>query len=434
MWVIDGKKTGDLNVVKNFFGLKYSPMVQSLLDLDSYKFSMGQCYHHQFGQMTAVWDFKARNVGKDAKHAPYTAEDREEIKKQIQAYCALRFEAEELEWLKTTCPWIHTDFTNFLMFWHPQAENIEVKDDPVTGLAIETHGVQEYITYYEIPLLEIAAEVYYRNHYNYEDLKEEFKKKTEEKFQKMRDGIYQPGTFSEFGARRRLSYEMQDWLICRMAEESKYVGPMSGLVGTSNVHLAMKYGLKPVGTMAHEHFCSMQGLKQYDVAHCNYVGLDAWVKEYGVWNGIALTDTIGTDVFLKDFKKTFATLFSGVRHDSGDPVEWGEKMIAHYKSLGIDPMTKTLMFSDGLDLAKATSLNNYFKGKAKVAFGIGTDWSGPQNIDPLNIVCKTVLVNGYDVVKLSDAPGKTLTRNPAAIERLKTEIKWRMDYEKDNPN
>lgn len=429
MWEINAKRTDNLEEVQKHFGLKYLPMTRSLLDTDLYKFSMGQCYHHQFGQMKATWDFKARNVGKDAKHAPYTAEDREEIKKQIQAYCALRFEKEELEWLKATCPWIHTDFTNFLMFWHPQVEDIDVKDDPVTGLAIETHGVQEYITYYEIPLLEIAAEVYYRNHYNYEDLKEEFKKKTEEKFQKMRDGIYQPGTFSEFGARRRLSYEMQDWLVGRMAEESKFVGPMSGLVGTSNVHLAMKYGLKPVGTMAHEHFCSMQGLKQYDVAHCNYVGLDAWVKEYGVWNGIALTDTIGTDVFLKDFKKTFATLFSGVRHDSGDPVEWGEKMIAHYKSLGIDPMTKTLMFSDGLDLAKATSLNNYFKGKAKVAFGIGTDWSGPQSIDPLNIVCKTVLVNGYDVCKLSDAPGKTMTRDPKAIEFLKLAIERRMEHE-----
>lgn len=430
MWEINAKRTDNLEEVQKHFGLKYLPMTRSLLDTDLYKFSMGQSYHHQFGQMKATWDFKARNVGKDAKHAPYTAEDREEIKKQIQAYCALRFEAEELEWLKATCPWIHTDFTNFLKFWQPQAEDIEVKDDPVTGLAIETHGVQEYISFYEIPLLEIAAEVYYRNHYNYDELVEEFKKKTEEKFQKMRDGIYQPGTFSEFGARRRLSYETQDWLVGRMADETKYVGPMKGLVGTSNVYLAMRHGLKPVGTMAHEFIMSVgQGIPRHNPAYSNYYALDAWVKEYGVWNGIALTDTIGTDVFLKDFKKTFATLFSGVRHDSGDPVEWGEKMIAHYKSLGIDPMTKTLMFSDGLDLAKATSLNNYFKGKAKVAFGIGTDWSGPQSIAPLNIVCKVVIVDGKDVAKLSDAPGKGMCRNPKAVERLQNEITWRMKHE-----
>lgn len=430
MWKIENEETKDIKLVQKTFGLKHPPMVRSLLDTDLYKFSMGQCYHHQFGSMKATWDFKARNVGPQAKHAPYTAEDREEIKRQIKAYCAMRFEDEELDWLKETCPWIHSDFTNFLKFWHPQFEDIEVKDDPVTGLAIETHGVQEYISFYEIPLLEISAEVYYRNHYNYDELVDEFKKKTEEKIQKMREGIYQPGTFSEFGARRRLSYETQDWLISRMAKEKQYVGPMSGLVGTSNVYLAMKYGLKPVGTMAHEFIMSVgQGIPRHNPAYSNYYALDAWVKEYGVWNGIALTDTIGTDVFLKDFKKTFATLFSGVRHDSGDPVEWGEKMIAHYKSLGIEPLTKTLMFSDGLDLAKATSLNNYFYGKAKVAFGIGTDWAGPQNIDPLNIVCKTVIINGRDVAKLSDAPGKCMCRNPKAIDRLTSEIAWRMKHE-----
>jgi nicotinate phosphoribosyltransferase len=186
-----------------------------------------------------------------------------------------------------------------------------------------------------------------------------------------------------------------------------------------------------VGTMAHEFIMTVgQGYLKHNPAFSNWYALDAWVKEYGTMNGIALTDTIGTDVFLRDFKKTFATVFSGVRHDSGDPFAWGDKIIAHYKSLGIDPMTKTLMFSDGLNLKKATELNEYFKGKAQVAFGIGTDWSGPQGIDALNIVCKVAIVNGLDVAKLSDAEGKNMCRNPAAIEHLKNEIAWRMATDK----
>ena len=431
MWFINGKRTSNLEEVKKHFNLKYLPMTRSLLDQDLYKFSMGQCYHHQFASVKATWDFKARNVGDETKHEKYTEEDRKEILAQLNAYCALRFENEELEWLKTTCPWIHSDFTNFLKFWHPEIENITVEDNEKTGLSIVVAGVQEYVSFYEIPVLEIAAETYYRNHYDYETLAKVFKEKTLEKFEKLRDGLYDPGVFSEFGARRRVSYELQDWLIKSMTEEKNRsaIGRMQGWIGTSNVHLAMKYNTKPVGTMAHEIFLLLQAQKGYDPSFCNWFTLDAWVKEYGTWNGIALTDTIGTDVFLLDFGKTFATLFSGVRHDSGDPYEWGDKMIAHYKKHGINPMTKTLMFSDALDLAKATAIKKYFEGKAKVAFGIGTDWSGPQNIEPLNIVCKPALFDGKDTAKLSNSPGKCMCRNQDYIDYLQRSIDWRLKNE-----
>lgn len=430
-WLLNGKKETDVNEVKKFFNLKYLPMTRSLLDSDLYKYSMTQTYHHQFASVKATWDFKARNVGEGTKHEKYTEEDRKEILAQLNAFCALRFDNEELEWLKVTCPWIHTDFTNFLKFWHPEIENIVIEDNEKTGLSITVAGVQEYVSFYEIPVLEIAAETYYRNHYDYEELAKDYKEKTEEKFRKLREGIYDPGVFSEFGARRRISFELQDWLIKRMVEEknNSAIGRMQGWVGTSNVYLAMKYGVKPVGTMAHEYLLTLQGMKRHNPAHCNWFGLDAWVKEYGTWNGIALTDTIGTDIFLLDFGKTFATLFSGVRHDSGDPYEWGDKMIEHYKKLGINPMTKTLLFSDALDLAKATAINKYFKNKALVAFGIGTDWSGPQSIEPLNIVCKVAIIDGQHVAKLSDSPGKCMCRSQEYVDYLQRSIDWRLKNE-----
>lgn len=424
MWKINGVYTADEVAVQDHFCLKYPPIVKSLLDTDLYKFTMLQVYVHQWSSDHATWDFKARNVGEGTKHEKYTAEDREEIRKQIAAYCSLHFEKDELEWLSDPIkrPWIHHNFTEYLEDWVPHLEHFSIEDDPKTGLTIHTAATQCKCSPYEIPVLEIAAEVYYRNHYDYDAMVKAFKEKTLEKIAKIKDGIYKPGIFSEFGARRRVSYELQDWLVKTLKENN-----VPGFIGTSNVHLARKYDLTAVGTMAHEFIMSVgQGHQYYNPAYSNWFALDSWIKEYGTMNGIALTDTIGTDVFLRDFKKTFATVFSGVRHDSGDPYAWGDKMIAHYKSLGIDPMTKTLMFSDGLNLEKATALNKYFKGKAKVAFGIGTDWSGPQNIEPLNIVCKVAIVNGLDVAKLSDAPGKNMCRNPAAIEHLKNEIAWRM--------
>ena len=425
MWEINGKLTKDENEVMKHFGLKYPPMVKSLLDTDMYKVTMQQVYLHQFSSDHATWDFKARNVGEGTKHEKYTAEDRDEIQRQINAFCALRYDDDELEWLcdSTKRPWIHHNYIEAIRDYRPHANNIEVLDDEKTGLAIHTKGVQWKVSPYEIHLLEIPAEVYYRNHYDYEEMAKEFKEKTLEKIRFIKEGIYSPGIFSEFGARRRVSFELQDWLVKTLVEEK-----VPGFIGTSNMYLAKKYGTIAVGTMAHEFIMTVgQGHLYHNPAYSNWYALDAWVKEYGTMNGIALTDTIGTDVFLKDFQTTFATVFKGVRHDSGNPYEWGDKMIAHYKSLGIDPMSKTLMFSDGLNLEKATALNKYFAGKTNVAFGIGTDWSGPQNVEPLNIVCKVAMVNGLDVAKLSDAPGKNMCRNPYAIERLKSEIKWRME-------
>ena len=202
----------------------------------------------------------------------------------------------------------------------------------------------------------------------------------------------------------------------------------SNFVGTSNVYLAKKYNLTPVGTMAHEWImCVGQGNHKHNPAYSNWYALNAWVKEYGILNGTALTDTITTDCFLKDFQLTFATLFSGVRHDSGDPYEWAEKMIAHYESLGIDPRTKMALFSDSLNFEKASDIYKTFGNRIETAFGIGTYLSNDTDVRPLNTVMKTTVCNGMDVAKISDTPGKGMCKNPEYVDYLQRCINWRME-------
>ena len=264
--------------------------------------------------------------------------------------------------------------------------------------------------------------------YNYDELFESFKERLEKKIEKVKDGSFQLGVFSEFGLRRRLSAEAQELAVKMLADAHL---KESTFLGTSNVYLAKKFNVTPVGTMAHEWImCTGQGNHKHNPAYSNWYALDAWVKEYGILNGTALTDTITTDCFLKDFQLTYATLFSGVRHDSGDPIEWGEKMISHYEKLGIDPKTKTLLFSDSLDFERADKLFRHFNGRARVGFGIGTYLSNDTNVPALNIVMKTTVCNGQDVAKVSDTPGKGMCKNPEYVDYLLRCINWRMEHER----
>ena len=401
--------------------MKFKPFIESLLETDLYKFSMGQAIYHQFSDYKTTWSFKCRN-----EDVVFTPEMVEEIKAQIQAYCTLRFTEDELAYLENI-KWIKGSYVDFLRLWEPRYEDFTITTEGDKGLTIETKGTWLNTSMYEIPTLAIVNEVYFRMSYDYNMLMDSFKERLETKIQTLISGEYRIGNFSEFGVRRRLSSDAQDLAVRRLAEEnSKYAD--SNIVGTSNVFLAKKYNLTPVGTMAHEWImCVGQGNHKHNPAYSNWFALDAWVKEYGVLNGTALTDTITTDCFLKDFQLTYATLFSGVRHDSGCPFEWGDKMIAHYKSLGIDPSTKTLLFSDGLNFEEATQIKDYFAGKVKVAFGIGTYLSNDTCEEPLNIVMKTTLCNGMDVAKISDVKGKGMCKNEAYVDYLQRCIDWRMN-------
>ena len=404
--------------------MKLNQIINSLLETDLYKFSMGQAIYHQFPGYKTTWNFKCRN-----KDVHFTAEMVEEIKEQIKAYCSLRFSEEELEYLDGI-KWIKGSYLDFLRLWEPRYLDFEITTDAECGLAIETKGTWLNTSLYEIPTLAIVNEVYFRMQYDYNELLDSFKERLEAKFEKIRSGEWLAGTFSEFGLRRRLSAEAQELAVEKFTHLSETEGCPSKYIGTSNVYLAKKYGIMPVGTMAHEWImCVGQGNHKHNPAYSNWYALDAWVKEYGVLNGTALTDAITTDCFLKDFQLTFATLFSGVRHDSGDPIEWGEKMLAHYESLGIDPKSKTLLFSDSLDFERADMIFRHFNGRTRVAFGIGTYLSNDTSVPALNIVMKTTACNGQDVAKISDAVGKGMCRNPEYVDYLQRCIDWRMQHE-----
>ena len=405
--------------------MKLERIINSLLEQDMYKFSMGQAIYHQFPDYKTTWTFKCRN--KDVK---FTEEMVQEIKDQIKAFCEIRFTEDELEYLNNI-KWIKGSYVDFLRLWEPRYEDFEITTDAECGLSIETRGTWLNTSMYEIPTLAIVNEVYFRMAYDYNELIESFKEKLEEKYENLKTGRWHIGNFSEFGLRRRLSAEAQEMAVDKFSHLNDTLHSSSTFVGTSNVYLAKKNNLKPVGTMAHEWImCTGQGNHKHNPAYSNWYALNAWVHEYGILNGTALTDTITTDCFLRDFQLTFSTLFSGVRHDSGDPIEWGEKMINHYKSLGIDPNTKTLLFSDSLDFERADKIFRHFMGKAKVAFGIGTYLANDTKVSPLNIVMKTTLCNGQDVAKISDVEGKGMCKNEEYVDYLNRCIKWRMDHEK----
>ena len=434
MWEIDGKLTDDESVVMAYFNLKYPPMIKSLTDTDFYKYSMGQVYHHQFSTLEDVWDLRCRNVGAGKVNPEkYTAEDREEITNQIRAYCALRYTKKELAFLARN-KWLKNDYLEFLKNWKAEFEDFKIADDTETGLALSAgetgRKLQDYISYYEIPVLAITTEVYYRNHFDYEKELKASIEATEKKIAEIKSGKYHLGTWSEFGCRRRLSFEFQDYVVRRFAEEK-----LVGFIGTSNVYLAMKYDLKAIGTCAHQFIEDVgQGDPSKNIAYSNKFAMEAWVKEYGILNGIWLTDTVKDVLCRRDMKLTYSTLYGGVRNDSGNPYEWADNWLAHFqhyyeesKDERVNPKIKTLLFSNNINsFAIWDGLTRYVEDKAKAAFGIGTWFSGPQTIPALQNVMKVVMVNGHHVAKISDDEGKEMSRSREYVQHAKGDINWRI--------
>lgn len=396
-------------------------IIKSLLENDLYKFSMGQAIYHQYSDYKTTWTFKCRN-----EDVVFTDEMVEEIKHQIKLYCGLKFNEDELNYLNDI-RWIKGSYVDFLRLWQARYEDFHFSKDEDGNFVLEATGTWLNTSMYEVPTLAIINEVYFSMNHNYDDLIKDFKKRADEKCEKLNNNEYRLGIFSEFGLRRRLSAEAQEYIVNKLAKCDK---SNSKFLGTSNVYLAKKYNLTPVGTMAHEWImCVGQGDHKHNPAYSNYYALNAWVREYGVLNGTALTDTITTKCFLRDFRLTFATLFNGVRHDSGDPLVWAEMMLENYKELGIDAKNKTLLFSDNLNFAKATDIYDKLHDKCNVAFGIGTFLSNDTFIKPLNIVMKVTKCNGQDVAKISDVDGKGMCKNQDYVDYLNRSIEWRMIHE-----
>ena len=405
--------------------MKLEPIITSLLETDQYKFNMNDVICRKFNDYTTVWCFKCRN--EDVK---FTPEMIQEIREQLDHYCTLRYTKDEIAWLRKNLPWLSSGYTNYLEYWFPKREEILVNEGNIQpyndcGLAIEAHGTWLSTSMYEIAVLQIVNEVYFAFKYGVGAKDIEFQKRTIQKFEDLKNGKYDIGNFAEFGLRRRLSSKMQDWLIKYCVEQK-----VPGFVGTSNVHLAKKYGTRAIGSTAHEFIqCIGQATPGHDPAYSNKYAMEAWTDCFGVKNGTWLADTITTDCFLLDFDDRFATLFTGIRHDSGDPIAWGEKIVAHYKKLGIDPMTKTLLFSDSLDFERATKIKKHFEGLCKISFGIGTWLANDTDVPALNIVMKVTECNGKPVAKLSDVDGKGMSRDPQYVEYLKRCIDWRLRHD-----
>jgi len=397
--------------------MKCDPIVVSLLDTDLYKFNMDQVIFHKHTDLSGEYYFRCRNKG-----VVFTREMYEEINAQIDHLCSLSFRKEELDYLRSI-RFIRSDYVEFLRLWHPIRDYVKTSLSDDGELSVVVRGPLFSAMQFEIFLLEIINEVYFRLKYDYAELKKSAEARLEEKIRDFRSGKY-TFPFAEFGCRRRLSREWQDVVVRRLAEET------GCCVGTSDVYLAMKHNLTPIGTYAHEFVQMYQGIDSIPLAYTNHYALEDWYDEYRGDNGTALTDTITTDLFLLDFNRAMVNNFTGVRHDSGDPVEWGEKMIAHYQKYGVDPRSKLLLFSDGLDFDRAQSLYEHFKDRARVSFGIGTFCSNDTFAEPLNIVIKLQTVNGRAVAKLSDAPGKAMCRDEQYLEYLKRSVAFRLDREK----
>jgi nicotinate phosphoribosyltransferase len=426
--------------------MKYLPMIKSLLENDAYKFSMPQVIYHYFNNYVTEWTFKCRS---DVK---FTKEDIDEITEQIKYYCTLKFTDEELQWLAKTVYWLKYDYIETLRNYQPRFEDFKISHEGTKGISIKVVGPWHRVSFYETPVLAIVNEVYFRNHYDYESLLTSAKKKLSDKITKLLLGDYNLGAFSDFGFRRRLSGEFQDYAVNALINPTSVANSQiintkyndSIFVGTSNVYLAKKYNVTPVGTMAHEY---IMGLGQGDItknpAFSNERAMRYWTKEYGMLLGTMLTDTIGTKYCMDDMKYTYTAQFSGVRHDSGDPYKWGDSWIEHYNKYyskfhdeRCNPKNKTLLFSDSLDFERATKIRDYFKDKVKVAFGIGTYICNDTDVPALNIVMKMTQCGIADfkgdwklhpVAKLSDVPGKNMCESSEYIDWLKDQLSSR-DY------
>lgn len=377
-------------------------IINSLLDTDFYKYSQAQLALHQFPTVQVEYAFKCRNK------ANWTEHHVERIREEIAHCCTLKLTDSELSYLGSI-RFFKPGYIDFLRLYQPNINHIKV--ELIDGrLDIRVKGPWYLTIFFEVPVLSIVNEVYFRDRLGknlitgYERLSDKIKLVNKNPF-----------PFADFGTRRRFSASWHNEVIAGL------IGVPS-FIGTSNVMLAKKYNIKPIGTMAHELFMVAQAV--YPTQDFQKHILQDWADEYRGDLGIALTDIVGFDAFLKDFDLYFAKLYSGLRHDSGPADVWANKAITHYESLGINPKTKTLVFSDGLTFNKASELYKEFDHRIPVSFGIGTFLTNDfEGITPLQIVMKLVKVNERPVAKISDSPGKGMCEDEEYVKYLKKVFK-----------
>ena len=383
-----------------------SPVLHTLLDTDAYKLHMQQAVFHHYYDVHVAAEFRCRGDDLLGIYA-------DSIREQVDAMQHLTLQDDEYQWL-SGLPFFKTDYLNWLRDFRYKPEQVTVTNEN-GKLDIRLEGPWREVIMWEVPLLAVISELAHR--YRSPEMGvAQAVASLENKlaaFTTLTEGLDMSRfRLMDFGTRRRFSREVQQAIVKRLQQEPWFVG-------TSNYDLARRLNLTPMGTQAHEWFQAHQQISP-DLANSQRAALAAWLEEYPNQLGIALTDCITMDAFLRDFGPEFAERYQGLRHDSGDPVEWGEKAIAHYQKLGIDPMSKVLVFSDNLDLAKAVELYRHFNTRVNLSFGIGTRLTCDiPHVKPLNIVIKLVECNGKPVAKLSDSPGKTICHDKAFVRALR---------------
>jgi nicotinate phosphoribosyltransferase len=386
-------------------------IITSLLDTDLYKFTMMQVVLHHFPGAQVEYRFKCRNAGIDL--VPCI----DEIREQIHWLCTLRFKEAELDYLRSM-RFIKSDFVDFLGLFQLNTKYIVVKPSAKGSgeIDIVIRGPWLHTILFEIPVLAIVNEVYFRATQPEPDFAEG-RRRLAQKIGLIRNDPTLAGPngpkIADYGTRRRFSRLWHDEVLHTLKEMLR-----ENLAGTSNVMYALKHGLIPLGTMAHEYLQACQALGPR-LRDSQTFGFETWAKEYRGDLGIALSDVYGMDAFLRDYDMYFCKLFDGTRHDSGDPFDWGERMIAHYEKNRVDPKTKTLVFSDALTIPKVIELSRRFSGRARVAFGVGTNLTNDLGYAPMQIVIKMIRCNGQPVAKLSDSPEKNMCDDAAYLAYLR---------------
>ncbi|MDM1041253.1 MULTISPECIES: nicotinate phosphoribosyltransferase [Empedobacter] len=369
-------------------------IIKSIIDNDFYKFTM------QFGVTKLYPDVMARYKFINRGEHQFPEGFADELQKEINAMASLALTKDEKNFFTTNCPYLSPAYLDFLQGYRYDPNEVKITQNG-TDVEVHVEGYWYRTILWEVPILCLISEIFYKLTNAQRISNEEITKRTSDKVDLYnRLGV----TVAEFGTRRRHSYEVHDVV---MKELTNHKG--KSFVGTSNVHFAHKYGVKPIGTHAHEWF--MFHGARYGFKIANSISLDRWVKVYYGDLGIALTDTYTSDVFFGQFDKKLSKLFDGVRHDSGDPIEFGEKTIAHYEKMGINPLFKTIIFSDGLNSEKVEMITKAFKGRIGLSFGIGTNLTNDTDLKPMNIVMKLTEISSIDikwtgVVKLSDEKNK----------------------------
>jgi nicotinate phosphoribosyltransferase len=387
-------------------------MVHSLLDTDFYKLTMMQVVLHQYASAWVRYAFKWRNWD-EMRLEGSLQEFKRLLDENIDRLCGLRFKEDELKYL-AAIPFFKPDFIEYLRLF--QLNRSYVKTAIEDGeLKIHIEGPWLNTILYEIPVLAIISELYSGMHGEDEATwMKAARKRLKDKVGYLKKAIAsdQQFKFAEFGTRRRASYSWQHEALKYLSAHCEGM-----LVGTSNVYFAMRLGIKPIGTMAHEFFQAHQQLGPR-LVDSQKVALQCWADEYRGELGIALSDTMGFDKFLKDFDRFFSLLFNGCRQDSGDPIEWTEKLIAHYHKMRIDPRTKSAVYSDGLTFESAVDIFKRFNSQIQTSFGIGTDLTNDCGFIAPQVVIKIVECNRKPVAKVSDSEDKGMCEDPEFLDYL----------------